>query len=592
MHITPGQTPLKSKPRNIAAKSPATAPGLKPGSTEAFVPSAPLDFVSNLPSNFQDIDVAPLRFPDSPPPALPRPVIFLHGYNGSSERWEHVFDWLTSGDEPGNKRGGIVEPDKLDNLDGDANLFSLKLSRPFNSVEKNVSELKQTVEAVLKATGAEEVDLVVHSLGGLGARAYLEDSDEKVSKLIMLGTPNHGSQLANMELFSREKFGFPVAPRTDDPEVRRVLKQLSVDKNNRKGQPKNPWLRALNNNWDQQKDNAEIMIVSGAGVPTLTGGPGITVFGDGVVTRKSSKLSGVTKKTTWFRTHGAIQNSPKVMENAANFLAGRELAADENLFDSPEDAIRAAELTTQKSSEPVELTPATPQQVATAVQLPLLDPAFQFGLGLGVLSAIMGGPKEALPLLELSVHTSKENNKIDANYDIDLLRENNQIQGSGFVNDQGFVEVAELNEGKVNWKSALGLLSSGMSLEVRDDERSISMKGLLGGVAADLTLAMTQDEDGRVTGMKTDGLLNGQPYHLRSTVDLASFLEGQPLHHTSLESVGIVNGEVVETNYLVDVRNDEEGLSFKATVDEPRSDGLAGGVEVKIRDRAVLAPSR
>ena len=104
-------------------------------------------------------------------------------------------------------------------------------------VEKNKAELKGAVEPVVAATGAEEVDLVVHSLGGLNSRAYLQDADEKVNKLVQLGTPNHGSQLANMEIFMRENFDYPVLPKTDDPEVRRVLEQLSVDKNDGDGNP-------------------------------------------------------------------------------------------------------------------------------------------------------------------------------------------------------------------------------------------------------------------------------------------------------------------------------------------------------------------
>ncbi|HIB66093.1 MAG TPA: hypothetical protein EYO33_13520 [Phycisphaerales bacterium] len=76
-----------------------------------------------------------------------------------------------------------------------------------------------------------------------------------------------------------------------------MLDQLSVDKDDKNGVPRNPWLRDLNNDWENQRDKADIMIIAGAGIPTVTGGPGLTVFGDGVVTRRSAKLDGVQRKS-------------------------------------------------------------------------------------------------------------------------------------------------------------------------------------------------------------------------------------------------------------------------------------------------------
>lgn len=564
---------------------PVKAQVATPSVPEESVPQGPVDVLSNLPSNYQDIDVQPVTLPTSAPPALERPVVFVHGFNGSANRWGKVWDWLT--DDPANKAGGILEPDKLDNIDPEANLFSLKLSRPYNSVETNKAELKATVEAVLAATGAEEVDLVVHSLGGLNARHYLQDDEEKVNKLVMLGTPNHGSQLANLELFFREKFNYPIKPPVDDDEVRRVLHQLSVDKLNRKKEPKNPWLRALNDDWSEHKQNADIFIVSGAGIPTLTGGPGLTIFGDGVVSRRSSKMSGVKKKTSWFRTHGGLQNSSKVMKNMANFLADKKLDAGENLFDTPEDALRAAEIVTaEKASQSKDVENKAPaEQVATAAQMPLLDPAFQFGLGLGVLAAMMGGPKEALPLVDIAMDTSKGGNKIQANYNVDLALDDNQVQGSGLVNGTPFVETARLNEGKLHWKSATGLAASGLVMEVGEDEQSITMKGTLGGVETDLTLSMFADEDGHLTGIKTTGALNGEPYSVKSTVDVEGLLAGRPMHHGHMHTEGLVNGEPIVKTYLVDAHRRSTGMEFKARVETAEGDDQTGGVVVNVIDR-------
>jgi pimeloyl-ACP methyl ester carboxylesterase len=572
---------IEKSPRPDAA--PAKAPAKAPAESESV--QAPTDMLDMLPSNWNDIDTQEVVLPSSKPPHLERPVVFLHGFNGNADRWGKVTEWLTSEDS-GNKYGGIIDAGKFDNIDPESNLFTLRLSRPYNSVEVNKAELRATVEAVLEATGAEEVDLIVHSLGGLNARAYLQDDDEKVNKLIQLGTPNKGSQLANMEIFMRENFDYPVLPPVDDPEVRRVLDQLSVDKLDRAGNPQNPWLRALNDDWSNQRSAADVMLVAGAGVPTLTGGPGITVFGDGVVTRRSAKMDGIENKTIWFRTHGGIQNSTKVMENMAKFLTGQELTVGENLFDKPEDAVRAARMLDKSAAgESQKSKRAAAEDVRRAVRLPLLDPAFQIGLGLGVLSAIMGGPKENLPLVEIALSSANSQNEIHADYDIDLLRESNPVKGSGIVNGTSFAEVANLKEGKVHWDSALNLQSSGLIMEVGEDEESVLMKGQLGGVPTDLTLAMMKDENGRMSGLSTTGTFNGEPYNVQSAIDLEGLILGQPQHHSNMKVTGTVNGEPVDRTYQVNVKREKDNLSLSAHHTPHSQDQQLVGVEVKVKER-------
>ena len=527
----------------------------------------------------------PAKQPKSPPPALERPVIFLHGFNGSAEGWGQITDWLSSGQEPVNKDGGILEPGKLDNIDSDANLFSLRLSRPYNSVEVNTVELRETIEAVTKATGATEVDLVVHSLGGLNARNYLQGGDEKVNKLVMLGTPNHGSALADMERFFRENFEYPILPPVDDPEVRRVLEQLSVDKMDG-DKPQNPWLRELNNNWEQQRDKADILLVAGAGIPTVTGGPGLTIFGDGVVTRRSAKMSGIERKTSWFRTHGGLLKSAKVMETTAKFLTGQPLPASENLFDRPEDVLKAAELMDGPGkSEPGDMQKVSTEQSQRAARLPLLDPAFQMGLALGVLSSMMGGSREVLPLVEIGLNSASQDREVQANYNVDLEREEGQVQGSGFVDGRAFAEVADFQEGKMYWKSALGLQSSGLTMEVGEDEKSVTLKGEMGGVPTDLKINLLSDNGQMISGLETTGLFNGENYYVKSKVDMGNLLDGQPLHHGVMEVNGNVNGEDMERRYHVDVLKEPGGLEFRARKEAANASEQSIGVTVKVKER-------
>ncbi|MFA4872506.1 MAG: hypothetical protein WC659_01050 [Patescibacteria group bacterium] len=116
------------------------------------------------------------------------PVIVVPGLMGSAwvpgKGWQidpilHVYDNLLA---------------SLTDIYGSERVYSF----PYNWREDNAVSghlLKQKIKEVKQAAGAIRVDLVVHSMGGLVARSYIE-SDEyagDVDQLIMMGTPNKGS---------------------------------------------------------------------------------------------------------------------------------------------------------------------------------------------------------------------------------------------------------------------------------------------------------------------------------------------------------------------------------------------------------------
>jgi pimeloyl-ACP methyl ester carboxylesterase len=73
---------------------------------------------------------------------------------------------------------------------------------PFDYPSTRV-DLKQCagfLDDVIKSLdGVEKISFVAHSMGGLVVRSWLkEHSDERVRTMVMMGTPNHGAELANM----------------------------------------------------------------------------------------------------------------------------------------------------------------------------------------------------------------------------------------------------------------------------------------------------------------------------------------------------------------------------------------------------------
>jgi pimeloyl-ACP methyl ester carboxylesterase len=63
----------------------------------------------------------------------------------------------------------------------------------------HATDLKQIVEDFKSRTHAEKINLVAHSKGGLDARVYLANNlaNEDVANLIIIGTPNRGSPVAD-----------------------------------------------------------------------------------------------------------------------------------------------------------------------------------------------------------------------------------------------------------------------------------------------------------------------------------------------------------------------------------------------------------
>src|SRR5262249_11740291 len=112
------------------------------------------------------------------PHTPPRPIILVHGYTQNRTN----FLWLGR---------------RLRRL-GHGPFFAFDY-QSFGPIEASARSLGELVEKVVESTGAERVDLVCHSLGGLVARAYvdLQGGHRRVGRVITLGTPHRGLAHAN-----------------------------------------------------------------------------------------------------------------------------------------------------------------------------------------------------------------------------------------------------------------------------------------------------------------------------------------------------------------------------------------------------------
>jgi pimeloyl-ACP methyl ester carboxylesterase len=107
------------------------------------------------------------------------PVLLIHGYMEDASVWNKWIDLL--------KKDGIsVYPITFKQSDDGC-----------GSATEHAKELSNIIEQIKKETGQNKVNIVAHSKGGLDARVYLaNNTTNDVANLIMIGTPNAGSPLA------------------------------------------------------------------------------------------------------------------------------------------------------------------------------------------------------------------------------------------------------------------------------------------------------------------------------------------------------------------------------------------------------------
>ncbi|MBI2333559.1 MAG: alpha/beta hydrolase, partial [Chloroflexi bacterium] len=119
----------------------------------------------------------------------PRPVVLAHGLISTAEKFSDYLVYL----EAIGVKGYAVGDGQFKGV-----LNMGNLNNPAEStltIAENAAQLDTYIEGVKSATGAEQVDLIAHSMGGLVTRYYIHQlmTEDDVAQLIMLGTPNGGS---------------------------------------------------------------------------------------------------------------------------------------------------------------------------------------------------------------------------------------------------------------------------------------------------------------------------------------------------------------------------------------------------------------
>jgi pimeloyl-ACP methyl ester carboxylesterase len=132
-----------------------------------------------------------------PVQVAPRPVVMVHGFSSDWRAWENYLGPNGYLAQVG-LRGFAVGDGRVEGT-----MNTGRLDQPTgrtNTIAENAAILAEYIAGVKKLTGAQKVDLVAHSMGGLISRYYIDrlmDGND-VAQLIMLGSPMTGTDCANL----------------------------------------------------------------------------------------------------------------------------------------------------------------------------------------------------------------------------------------------------------------------------------------------------------------------------------------------------------------------------------------------------------
>ncbi|GAB4161240.1 MAG: alpha/beta hydrolase [Planctomycetaceae bacterium] len=207
------------------------------------------------------------------PPMKGKAVIVVHGIIRSSKSFAKMREQLK-------KEGFTV-------IGFDYPSTRVEITKSANYLHKVITSLK----------GIEEINFVVHSMGGLVVRAYLiNHRDKRIRRMVMLGVPNHGARMADT-LKKNPLFRLVLGPAgqqlVSDPQG--VINSLPIP-------------------------DFEFGIVAGSRGTIKGYNPLIPGDDDGTVSVSSARLAGARDFITVKCLHSFLMSHPRTIEFTSRFL--------------------------------------------------------------------------------------------------------------------------------------------------------------------------------------------------------------------------------------------------------------------------------
>lgn len=141
------------------------------------------------------------------------PVVLVHGYVCNHRIWDDTIVALRAHGHP---------------------VLAVDLEPLFTSIEKYVPMVDAAVSELRRQTGADQVALLGHSMGGLAIRAWMRaHGTDQVAKVLTLGTPHAGTYIARgtrtpngLQMVWRSKWLARLA--TQESDATRALMRIAI----------------------------------------------------------------------------------------------------------------------------------------------------------------------------------------------------------------------------------------------------------------------------------------------------------------------------------------------------------------------------
>lgn len=176
----------------------------------------------------------------------------------------------------------------------------------YPSTQVSIPEAARYLDRLIQSLeGFDEINFVVHSMGGLVVRAYtMEYEDLRIKRMVMLGTPNRGAELADItqQYWIVRTAGGPSA-RQLGTRADGLIPKLPVPK-------------------------FEFAVIAGSRGTSTGWNPLIPGDDDGTVTVASTRLSGATDFATVRALHSRLLRNEEVLTQTVSFLKDGRLRAD------------------------------------------------------------------------------------------------------------------------------------------------------------------------------------------------------------------------------------------------------------------------
>lgn len=195
-------------------------------------------------------------------------------------------------------------------------VFAMDYPSTRGTVQESAEYLKRTLESL---DGITEINFIVHSMGGIVVRTYLQQAkqpDPRIGRMVMLGSPNTGADLAAM-LKDRLNFLFK-------PLYGPAGQQLATGPDG--------FVATL------PVPHFEFAVIAGGRNTDAGYNPLIPGDDDGVVSVASTRLPGATDFLLVSTPHTFMMLSPEVSTACRQFLKSGSLRSDGSKVPIPKEA--------------------------------------------------------------------------------------------------------------------------------------------------------------------------------------------------------------------------------------------------------------